>query len=92
MPHDLITVKIIRLTPQKFKGGCGNIVDSLALHTPDMAVRCDIAIEAGLGIAHFDLLDHARPGEQFEIAIDRAEADFRNTAADNLIQPDCGRV
>jgi hypothetical protein len=92
MSHDPITVAIISRTPQKFKGRCGNIVDSVATDTPDMAVRRDIAVEAGLGTAHFDLLDHARPGEQFEVAIDRAEADFGNTAADNLIQPDCGRV
>lgn len=62
------------------------------MDAPQVVVLPRVAVESGLGTAVVEFLDHPHLGHQFQIPIDRRQADFRQPPADNLKQPYRGRV
>ena len=90
--ENLITARIIGVTPQKVKGWAVNIVHPAALHAADVIVAVDIAVEPGLLAADIEFLDHSRASQQLQVAVDSAQTDLGQAAADDLIQPHGGRV
>jgi len=57
-----------------------------------MVMTADSSVETGLAAGKIQLLDLAQPGEQFQIAIDSAQADVGQPAADNCVQRGGRRV
>jgi hypothetical protein len=90
--EDAVTVEIILYTPQKVKRGAVNIVHPTAFHAANMMVGSQIAIESGLFAAELQLLYHARPRQQVQVAIHRSQADFREAVKDNPVNARCGGV
>lgn len=87
MPENLVAAEIIHPPPQKIKGGATDIVHATAPHAPHVVVRLDIAVESGLDAAHIELLNQARSGEQFQVAIYSPQADLGESAADEIVHP-----
>jgi hypothetical protein len=88
----VVTVEIILRTPQKVKRLVVNIVHSAAFYAADVVVRGRIAIESSLSAAQLQLLYHTSPGQQIQVPIHGSQADFRQPAKDNSVEPCCGRV
>jgi len=63
-----------------------NIVDSTAADATQMVVTRDVGIETGLGAREFQLSNHSRPRQQFEITVHRAQTDFGHPPTDNFVQ------
>jgi hypothetical protein len=80
-------VEIILRTPQKVKRLVVNIVHSAAFYAADVIVRGRIAIESSLSAAQLQLLYHTRPGQQIQVPIHGSQADFRQPAKDNSVEP-----
>ena len=62
-----------------------DIIHSTATHATQMVVAGDVAIKTGLGARKFQLSNDSRAGQQFEIAVYGAQADFWDPAADNFV-------
>jgi hypothetical protein len=92
MAQDMVAAPIIVRTPQKVKWWGENIVHSAALHATQMIVPLDISVKAGLATTEIEPLNDSRSGQQVQIPIDGAQANFGQPAADNLVQGRCGRV
>lgn len=63
----------------------GEVVNTAALHTSYMIMLSNIRVIAGDPVAQDDLADDARPGQLFEMAIDRGETDPGHLLTGHLI-------
>ena len=63
----------------KIKGGCHHVIDSPATHAAQMIMLGRIGVEAGFAAGMFEFLDQARSGQQIQVAVDRAQADSRQS-------------
>ena len=70
----------------KIKGGRRGVIDSAAPHATQMVVFRRIGVEAGLAAGVFEFLDHSHPSQQVQVAVDRAQAHFRQSSPDKLVE------
>jgi hypothetical protein len=90
-----IAAAIIRHGRQKVNGWAVNIVHPAAFYADHMVVTPNVAVEPRLLLVKTQLLDGSLPGEQLQVAIDRAQADladFGQPPTHNLMQPYGGGV
>jgi len=90
--EDVVTVEIIRHTPQKVKRRAVNIVYTAALYAANVVVRGQIAIESSLFAAELQFLYDARFSQQIQVAIHGSQADFWEPANHNPVKSRCGGV
>ena len=85
--ENAVAAQIILLTPQKFKGWCGNIFHPAAIETSHMVVLIEIAVESCLGAAKLQFPDNPRLGHPFQVAVHRPQTDFRKPPTHDLVNP-----
>jgi hypothetical protein len=90
--QNLVATQIFRPLPLKFKGGAWSVVDPHAKHTAQMIVKVHVSVVAGFATAKSQFVCQAHLVEQLQIAIDRAQADFRQLTAHYCIKLRSGRM
>jgi hypothetical protein len=92
MADNSIAPKIIGVPPGKVKGRARNIVDPVTAEAAHMIVPPHVAVKTGLTAAHLQLLCQPHLHQQFQVAINGAQADLGEPPPHDLVQGDCGRV
>jgi hypothetical protein len=86
MAEDFVTPQIITCPPRQGKGKAGDILNLPTICAANMVVIFDRAVVAGFTPAKLQFLDDSQVLQPFQIAIDRSQADPRQSAAYESVQ------
>ncbi len=86
MANHFVTAQIMIFRTGEIKGGRHDVIDSSATDTTQMIVFGRIGVKAGLAAGVFEFLDHTHPGEQVKVTVDCAQADSRQSPANELVE------
>jgi hypothetical protein len=92
MSEYLITAPIIGGDSRKVKRHGRNVVHAAASLATHVVVALEIAVKTGFRSGKFQFTDHSHSGQELQISIYGAEADFWETTSNELVQHRCGGV
>ncbi|MGA2254754.1 MAG: hypothetical protein ABSG53_08845 [Thermoguttaceae bacterium] len=69
----------------KIKGGRQGVIDPATAHATQVIVLGRIGVETGLATGVFEFLDQSHPSQQVQVAVYRAQAYFRQSPPDELV-------
>jgi hypothetical protein len=84
--QNLVAVGMNKMSLLNLRGDIAQVIEPPAVKAPDMMMVLSLGVETGLRAPDLDLSDYIVFNENFQIPIDRPEADFGQAFANNGIQ------